>query len=150
MRTKFETPREPSEQEHRFISYMSGTGDGYGLSEHDLSLIDFVGVSPRKLRKFKERYNCFKYIDIVPKGRIHNINGLYKLVRTNSKYAPHYRLKARFNKLCGILDDYYAGKTLGDIQAKGQISFDNQLYAEQDLINLALEYELILDRESKL
>ena len=148
MRVKFQSVREPNENEMKFIGYISGTGDEYGIKEDTLAL--FLNVSTRKVREYKELYNCFKFTDIVLKGRIHNVNGRYRLIRPNSKYAAHYRLKARFNKLCGILDDYYAGKTLGDIQAKGQISFDNQLYAEQDLINLALEYELILDRESKL
>ncbi len=143
MRTKFESPRIPTEQEMKFIGYISGTGDGYGLSERTLSL--FCNTNPRTLRMWKERYNCFKYIDIVPKGRLHNVHGLYKLIRTNSKYATHYRLKAKFNKLCGILDDYYARITLGELQAKGQISFDNELYSEQDLIELAKEYEKLLE-----
>jgi hypothetical protein len=47
--------------------------------------------------------------------------------------------------LCGILDDYYARITLGELQAKGQISFDNELYSEQDLIELAKEYEKLLE-----
>jgi hypothetical protein len=147
MRTKFEQPRIPSTQEMRFIRFISGTGDEYGLSELILSLDNYVGASPRKLRKFKERYNCMKYIDIVPKGRIHNIRGVYKLVRSNSKYHKHYRLKAKFNKICGLLDDHWASITMGDIQANGQISFDNELYDEQSLIELAMEYEELLKME---
>jgi len=147
IRQKFTLPRLPNEKELDFINRMEKTSDIYGLSEKLLN--HFIKVSPRWLRTFKERYNSLKYIGIVPQGRIHNVNGLYKMIKPNSRYKAYYRLKARFNMLCGILDDYYSGLTLGDIQAKGQISFEDQLYNEEDLIKLANEYATLLEETNE-
>ena len=64
MRTKFEEQRIPSKQEMLFINYISGTGDGYGLSERSLAI--FCDTNARTLSKWKERYNNFLHIDITP------------------------------------------------------------------------------------
>ena len=142
MRTKFEAPRIPSKKEMRFISYISGTGDGFGLKESTLAL--FLNVSTRKLREFKERYNNFLYIDIIPKGKLHNIKGEYKLIRTSSKYI----YQANYNLICAAINKRNTAKILGDIQHKGQLDMNDVLFMDVDsLIELAKEYELILEDE---
>ena len=140
MRTKFEQPRIPSKLEMRFIGYISGTGDGYGLSERTLSL--FLNVSARKLRMFKERYNNLKYLDITVKGKIHNIKGLYKLVRPSSKYCTRYIMQTNFNLICSAIDKRNTAKILGELQHKNQLSLDDvSLMSLDELIAQAKSYE---------
>lgn len=142
MREKFKAPEAPSENEQLFIEYMEKTHDQYGLSEHTLAL--FLNVSQRKLRTYKERYNNLKYIGIIPQGKIRNINGLYKLVRFDSKFAHKTILKARYDKICAIIDEYNTRRILGDIQHVGQ----QVLYAGMSY-NELLKHANELDEELK-
>ena len=145
-RTKFKAPKEPTEKEMRFIGYISGTGDHFGYSERTLSL--FLNVSKRKLREFKERYNNFLFLNITPKGKIHNINGLYKLVRTSSKYRTRYIYQSRYNLICAAIDQRNTAKILGNIEAIGQLNMMDLLTMnDNSLVELAKEYETILQKE---
>lgn len=144
MREKFKVPRIPDETEQLFIQYLEKTHDTYGLKENTLSM--FLKVAPRKLRTFKERYNNFKYVDLTPVGKIVNINGLYKLVRFDSKYAHRYILKARYDKICAIIDEYNTRRILGELQHSGQqMLYDGMTYTE--LLNHANELDDKLKEE---
>ena len=146
MRTKFEEQRIPSKQEMLFINYISGTGDGYGLSERSLAI--FCDTNARTLRKWKERYNNFLYIDITPKGKIHNIQGLYKLVRTSSKYQRRYIYQSNYNLICSAIDKRNTAKILGELQHKGQLNMiDVLMMSDNSLVELAKEYEEMIKLE---
>jgi hypothetical protein len=153
MRTKFETPHEPTDNELMFIQYMTSTHDSYGLSEQTLST--FLGISKREVRRYKERYNNFKYIGYAPLGKIHNIKNehgtsLYKLVRKDSKYYTQKHLRVEYNFICAYLEKWNTRKIWGDIQLKGQLTIDdlNEMNATE-LIELAKSYEEALGSDEE-
>ena len=142
MRAKFKTERYTTEQELLFIEKLERTHDSFGLSDRTLSVM--LDTNPRTLRKFKEMYNNMKYSNITPQGKIVCLNGLYKLVRHNSKYANRIVNKAKFDMLCGIIDYRNTLKTVG-LSTEGQLQMDELFrMSEQDLIELAKSYEVEL------
>ncbi len=146
-RLKFNTPKEPTENEMLFIDYMEDTHDFYGLSERTLSV--FLNVSARKLRTYKEKYNNFLFIGIMPQGKIHNINKLYRMIRQDSKYRTRSIYQANYNLICAAIDKRNTAKILGTIQALGQISMSELLIMNSyDLVKLAKEYEELLEGEN--
>ena len=146
MREKFKAPRIPSEIELEFISRLKRTHDSYGLSDDTLAIV--LKVSKRDLRYYKERYNNFKYIGIVPQGKIVTVNGLYKLITPESHYAQRTILKSNYDLICAAIDYHNTRKSLGNIQAKGQLSlYDIQKMTNEELIVRANELDELLKEE---
>lgn len=144
MRTKFEQPRVPSDQEQLFIQYVSGFHDTYGLSERTLCI--FLNTTPRTLRKWKERYNNFKYIGVTPIGKLHVINGMYKLIRPESRHCRTFQLKAELDLVCAAIQKHNTRKILGELQVNGQTSsLDDMTYDE--LVNYQSWVESELENE---
>jgi hypothetical protein len=116
MREKFKNAKEPSKLELNFIERMENAYVGY----NEITLEDWYKVPARTLRKWKERYNSFKYIGITPQGKMICRNSIYQIVRPNSPQANKIRLQAKFDKLCAILDEYNTRRLLGEILCSGQ------------------------------
>lgn len=135
MREKFIEKITPDYIEMAFINKMEHTHDTYGISERTLSLI--LGVSKRKLRKYKERYNNFKYIDIVPKGKIVTIKKLYRLITVDSIYAQRIIKKTNYDLICAAIDKHNTIKILGSEQVQGQLSlYDIHKMSYNELLKL--------------
>ena len=146
IRQKFTLPRLPNKQELDFIERIEHTSDYYGLSEGMLEY--FIKVNPRTLRTFKERYNNFKYVGIIPKGKIHRINNLYKLVTYKSKYARRYINQSNYNLICSAIDKHNTGRILGQLEHSNQLSLHDIAQMDYDeLISQAKEYAKILEGE---
>jgi hypothetical protein len=118
MRTKFIKQEYLQGKELEYIERMEHTHDTYGLSKETIEL--FYGLNPRQARYVNEKYNNFVYSNITPQGKIVSINGLYKMIKPDSRYAQRYILKAKFDKLCAILDEYNTRRLLGEVLCNGQ------------------------------
>lgn len=131
MRTKFERPRYPSEEEATFIKimekYHEATIDG-------LCQIVFgqahTPALERTLRKYRERYHNFLYIDNAPKGRIikkrmKRGNNIYCLVRENDEERRKIHLSIELDKVCACIESENTRKIWGELQHDGQLHFDN-------------------------
>ena len=144
MRLKFQAPQQPSENEIHFIELVDKFHDTYGLREETLST--FLQISRRKVRQYKERYNNYKYIDYAPQGKLVVINGLYKLVRNDSIYQRRTQLQAEYNFICALIDKRNTERTIGKLQAIGQVSIYDYTNMDYDeLINAAIIMEEELD-----
>ena len=147
-REKFLAPRNATEEEFTFIRIMEKYGVS-GIKLDNLSILVFsermTDSKSRSLRKFMERYNNFKYIGYIPQGEIHNINGYYTLIKTDSPLARKYRLKAEYDLICAAIAKANSKRTIGELQAIGQISLDTssieQLQEYRQLIEIELEEE---------
>ena len=85
MRTKFEKPRIPSDAESTFIKMMEKYGHlNGGIKVTNLSILVFgCNLTPsleRELRRYRERYQNFKYINVIPQGKIIKRGAFYKLI----------------------------------------------------------------------
>lgn len=146
MREKFFEPRNANDQEQTFIRIIEKYGDK-GIKLDSLCILVFNdrenSSNARTLRKYKERYNNYKYISNTPQGEIHVIKGYYYLIKPNSPLARYYRLKAQYDLICAAIAKVNSKRTLGELQALGQISLDTSNYEElqeyRELIELELE-----------
>ena len=147
-REKFLAPRNTSGEEFTFIRIMEKYGDK-GIKLDNLSILVFGervnDNKSRSLRKYMERYNNFKYIGYIPQGEIHNVKGYYTLIKPNSPLARKYRLKAEYDLICSAIAKANSKRTIGELQAIGQISLDTssieQLQEYRALIEIELEEE---------
>ena len=138
-RVKFQAPIEPSKIELLFIQFIHNTNDYNTYDQTEFAYV--LNTNERTLRLWKERYNNRKYINIVPQGKIVSINGYYRIVRPDTPLANYYIRKAKFDKLCAIIDEYNTRLLLGEIKANGQLQFEEQFYSIDEIIELAKEYD---------
>lgn len=125
MREKFKRPSEPNEQEKQFIRLI----EQYNKVSVGLFRVYIENASQRKLRKFMERYNNYKFIGYKPIGEIHQVKDRFVLIKPDDHKSDYYRLKAEYDFVCGIIARKNNQRTLGKRQAKGQLRF-------KDLIKL--------------
>ena len=138
-RTKLQAPRIPSREELEFIRLMESYGKSeFGIKVDTLCKLIFVKeldqFFERELRFYKERYTQFKYIDVIPKGRIIKRNGAFYLIDNNNAKKEQMQWIALKNKICGILDNRNSERIYGKIELKGQTSLE--LMSDDELINL--------------
>ena len=148
-RIKFQRPDYPTFKEKQFIERLEHTHDRYGLSESTLCIMLSV-KNARTLRTFKERYNNRKYIGVTLQGKIVCYKGLYRLIRPNSKYAMYYKMKAKFDKSCALINEMNTRLALGETLNKGQLQMDiDKLIQEAEAQELELkQYEKLFEQES--
>ena len=141
MREKFNAPTVPEYKEELFCRIMESSRS----ADRD-ELVSYLLVSDRELRKYKEKYNNNKYIGIVPKGKIICIKGVYELVTPESKLAERVIMKANFDLICSYINKKNTNKYVGELQAKGQLSFyDIQRKSYNELVELGQRYEELLN-----
>ena len=123
MREKFRNPTLPDYHEQQFIRVIEQYKRIKKETLHGL-IFGFECKSDkyRDIRKFQERYNNSKYTDIIPLGKIININGIYTLVRSDNPLANKVRNKAKFDLICAAIDYQNTLKALGHEVHDNQIS----------------------------
>ena len=149
MRTKFQAPREPNEEERTFIGIM----EKYGESTIDGLCQIIFGEKhnsklERKLRKIREMYHNFLFTDVIPQGRIIKArtgygNPCYKLIREKDEDQRRIHLNIELDLVCAAIEKHNTRKIWGDIQHNGQ-----QFMALNDYDKM-IEYRNWLEEELK-
>lgn len=145
MRTKFEHQRTPSDEERTFIDVMEKYEEAtiVGLCQVVFGK-DYDANLERTLRRYRERYQNFKYAEVIPQGVIVKAQSergrdVYRLVRSTDPYARVLRLRAELDLVCAAIQRANTRRILGELQAVGQL--DNL----DDLLQWREELEAALD-----
>ena len=141
MRIKLEKPRNATEQEQTFIRIME-THKNVDLN--GLSIIVFAKeLTPnleRELRRYRERYENFKYIGVIPQGVIHKTkssrgNAQYSLINATHENARKDLLNTEYELVCSAIKKHNRKRILGELQHNGQQALDmnyDELIAYQE------------------
>ena len=148
IRTKFRNAQAPDYHEQIFIERM----ERYKSIKKDTLALFIFGYVPdsqtksrhRQVRKYIERYNNYRYKNIIPLGKIITHNGSYELIRSESPLANKIRLKAKYDLIASAINYHNTRKALGDTQHDDQID----IYAELGMsLSELMDYANTIDSE---
>jgi hypothetical protein len=83
----------------------------------------------RELRRMREMYHNFKFIDVVPEGRIikskaERGNPCYRLVLKNDTMQRKIHLNIELDLVCAAIEKWNTRKIYGNIELDGQQQMD--------------------------
>ena len=140
-RTKFNAPQAPNYYEQIFIEKI----EQYRRIKKDTLELFVFGCKKlngqRALRKMIERYNNYRYENIIPLGKIVTTQtGLFELIRSDHHQAQRVRNKAKYDLIAAAIAYRNTRKILGDNISDSQVSM-------YDIVNLSLNELMELANE---
>ena len=150
MRTKLEKPRQPNTIELKLIEIMEKYRNATELTLSILAYGKHINTRiSRDLRYFKERYNNHKFIGVTPLGEIHKHKGAYRLIRKGDKLAAQYIIQDELDFLCAIEKRRNRKRNLGELQARGQLSYTDLINATDEQLQTYHDQLLKLSKEEE-
>ena len=95
MRVIYQAPRNMTEPEEYYFNLIESTNDNHGLSYEGIlrhmNELGYTDINERTIRTWNERWNNFKYLDVIP-------TYLIRKVKTHLPFT-HNGIKYRFRKI---------------------------------------------------
>jgi hypothetical protein len=146
MRVIFQEPRNMTEPETHYFNLINTTNDNYGISYETimrhLNDLGYSDVKERDIRTWNERWNEFKYINVIPTYNIRKVKtklsfshkGIkyrFRKINSTSEHSLSILDKSRLDMIEYILKYRNRLRVLGDVNTLNSIRIEELLEGDK-------------------